>query len=124
LKPSGINVNTVFHKSNTELINSVSTDASKGHSIVLLDENGAGMNSLKFSDNLYNWLESGGSRLSFVIGGAEGLPNELKAEVYSKSKPSLSLSPMTFTHMFARTLLVEQLYRASEIRKGSGYHKE
>jgi 23S rRNA (pseudouridine1915-N3)-methyltransferase len=35
----------------------------------------------------------------------------------------LKLSDMTFTHQFARTVLAEQVYRGTEIRKGTGYHK-
>jgi len=71
----------------------------------------------------------GGSRLSFVIGGAEGLPMELKQQSGGGSSGSsssglLSLSKMTFTHQFARVVLAEQVYRAMEIRKGSSYHKE
>lgn len=64
-------------------------------------------------------LPTGGSRLVFVIGGAEGLPPSLK-----KSKELWSLSKLTFTHQWARVLLTEQIYRATEIKKGSGYHKE
>jgi len=71
---------------------------------------------------MYNWLELGGSRLVFVIGGAEGLPHELKYGL-KNGHNLLSLSKLTFTHQFARTLLMEQIYRASEIKKGSGYHK-
>jgi 23S rRNA (pseudouridine1915-N3)-methyltransferase len=63
---------------------------------------------------------TGGARLSFVVGGAEGLPPELKGAPYEL----LSLSKLTFTHQFARVVLAEQIYRGAEIRKGSAYHKE
>lgn len=55
-----------------------------------------------------------------MIGGAEGLPPELLEQ---GDRKMISLGMMTFTHQFARVLLMEQIYRASEIRKGSGYHK-
>ena len=63
-------------------------------------------------------MERGGSRLSFIIGGAEGLPAEVRADA-----TLVSLSRLTFTHQMARLVLAEQIYRATEIRKGSGYHK-
>ena len=120
LRPSNVEVETTWHKDNPALVKGVETDKSKGHSIVLLDPLGASKTSEKFSDNMYEWLDRGGSRLSFIIGGAEGLPNELK---YGGKPDMISLSAMTFTHQFARVLLIEQIYRATEIRKGSGYHK-
>ena len=133
LRSSNIGVETFWHKSDDDLIKGVVGDSSKGHSIVLLDPTGKSCTSEKFSENMYQWLDEGGSRLSFVIGGAEGLPPELKypsSHMEKKKIPKslmrpklLSLSALTFTHQFARTLLMEQIYRASEIRKGSGYHK-
>ena len=85
---------------------------------IALDPLGKSVTSEQFSELLFSALEAGGSRLSFVIGGAEGLPPELRAKAQL-----VSLSRMTFTHQMARLLLAEQVYRAAEIRKGSGYHK-
>jgi 23S rRNA (pseudouridine1915-N3)-methyltransferase len=121
LKPTNLEVTTHWHKNDEELLKNVETDESKNHKVILLDPLGKMCTSEVFSENMYNWLESGGSRLTFCIGGAEGLPNELR-DATSKSD-MLSLSSLTFTHQFARILLMEQIYRASEIRRGSGYHK-
>lgn len=87
----------------------------KESSYICLDINGAAYSSEAFSD----WFQKAGSRLSFVIGGAEGLSPRIK----ERAAQLLSLSPLTFTHQMVRLLLVEQLYRALEIEKGSGYHK-
>ena len=85
-----------------------------------LDPEGPQYTSEEFSAVLFSALERGGSRAAFFIGGAEGLPKELKRR---KRTELIGLSKMTFTHQMARLLLVEQIYRAAEIRKGSGYHK-
>ena len=118
LKSTNMKVSTQYHKNDIELIKGVESDESKSHSCVLLDPLGKMCTSEVFSEKMYNWLQDGGSRLTFVIGGAEGLPQELK-----HNRQMISLGMMTFTHQFARVLLMEQIYRASEIRKGSGYHK-
>eukprot|EP00581_Thalassiosira_minuscula_P017783 CAMPEP_0183722826 /NCGR_PEP_ID=MMETSP0737-20130205/14669_1 /TAXON_ID=385413 /ORGANISM="Thalassiosira miniscula, Strain CCMP1093" /LENGTH=151 /DNA_ID=CAMNT_0025953063 /DNA_START=135 /DNA_END=590 /DNA_ORIENTATION=+ len=121
LKPTNLRVTTQYHKSDAELIKNTEADESKNHKIILLDPVGKMCTSEVFSENMYRWLEEGGSRLTFVIGGAEGLPEDLKNG--GRKRGMLSLGMMTFTHQFARILLMEQVYRASEIRKGSGYHK-
>lgn len=124
LRPSKIEVETTWHKDNDALIKGVTVDSDKGYQVVLLDPLGKTKTSEQFSSDMYKWLDQGGSRLVFVIGGAEGLPSELKETKSGRPRPTLiSLSAMTFTHQFARMLLIEQIYRASEIRKGSGYHK-
>lgn len=64
-------------------------------------------------------LMKGSSRWNFAIGDADGFAPELLAQ----STWKWSLSPLTFTHQMVRLLLLEQLYRAVEIDKGSSYHK-
>jgi 23S rRNA (pseudouridine1915-N3)-methyltransferase len=86
---------------------------------ICLDPAGKQHSSEAFSDQLTQLLQRGGSRLCFVIGGAEGIPAALKA----KAKALFSLSKMTFTHQITRLILIEQIYRALEIDKGSAYHK-
>lgn len=85
---------------------------------ICLDPTGKLLTSEEFSQFLRKNLELGGSRLAFIIGGAEGLPPELKT-----TNMLLSLSPMTFTHQLSRLILLEQIYRAVEIDKGTAYHK-
>merc|ERR1712194_376138 len=72
----------------------------------------------EFADLLFEqWLTVDGGRVSFVVGGAEGLPEGLREGCYR-----LSLSNLTFPHRVARVLLLEQLFRAREVRAASGYH--
>jgi 23S rRNA (pseudouridine1915-N3)-methyltransferase len=134
LRPSNVEIDTTWHKDNVALMKGIDMDRSKNHKVICLDPTGTQQTSEKFTENVYQWLDQGGSRLSFVIGGAEGLPAELKYPSYSSDKKAsnkknsdapilISLSVLTFTHQFARLLLIEQIYRATEIKKGSGYHK-
>lgn len=86
---------------------------------VCLDICGIKISSENFSTTLLKILEKQGSNLTFVIGGAEGLSDSIK----SKAALSISLSELTFTHQLVRLILLEQIYRAFEIDRGSPYHK-
>ncbi len=90
----------------------------KEQDIIALDPLGKQFTSEEFSTFLSHCWQEGGARLSIVIGGAEGLPLLLK----QKAK-LVSLSTLTFTHQITRLILIEQIYRALEIQKGSQYHK-
>lgn len=118
-----IDVETIWHKNDAELVSSVMADRKKYHTVIILDPRGKTYSSELFSQKFYSWLHDGGSRISFVIGGAEGLPPELQQCISSTKDseylPSLSLSTLTMTHQFCRVLLMEQIYRATEIRKGT-----
>jgi 23S rRNA (pseudouridine1915-N3)-methyltransferase len=55
--------------------------------------------------------------LVFVVGGADGLPQEWRA----RADLLLSLSRMTFPHELARAMLTEQIYRAFATLRGHPY---
>lgn len=92
--------------------------AQKESSYLCLDPEGHLLTSEQFSAFLADQWEKGGSRLTLLIGGPEGLPADIK-----KGREKISLSPLTFTHQITRLVLIEQIYRALEIQRGSHYHK-
>lgn len=82
----------------------------------VLDEKGKGMTSPAFAEEVQKARDSG-CPLLFILGGSYGLNDAVKA----KGK-ILKLSDMVFPHELCRVVFLEQLYRATEINKGSGYH--
>ena len=104
----------VWAKDNSQLIEY----ANKESTVICLDPIGKLLTSEQFAVFFDQLWEKGGSRLTVVIGGADGLPNEFKQKY-----PLISLSPLTFTHQITRLILIEQIYRSIEIKKGSNYHK-
>lgn len=88
--------------------------------VVLLDERGQTFTSKGFSEYLQKRMNTGSKRLVFVVGGAYGFSEELRA----KYRRHVSLSPMTFSHQMIRLLLSEQMYRALTILRGEPYHNE
>ena len=105
----------IFAKNNEQL----SSFLEKEFCFIALAPSSKEVTSEQFASHVHLWLERFGSRLNFVIGGAEGIPSDITTRAFQ----TLSLSKLTFTHQIARLILVEQLYRASEIQKGSEYHK-
>jgi len=86
--------------------------------LILLDESGTQMDSVRFSLYLQKYMNSGVKRLVFVIGGPYGFSKEL----YHKAQGKLSLSKMTFSHQMVRLFFIEQLYRGFTILKNEPYH--
>src|SRR5579863_6846564 len=78
--------------------------------VVPLDEHGEQLSTLE----LAHWLEqqrANAQDLAFIIGGADGLAEE----VLAKGSRLWSLSRLTLPHALVRVLLAEQLYRASTV---------
>jgi len=88
-------------------------------SLVLLDESGETKTSLEIA----SWLSS--TKLdrdptNLAVGSSEGFSDSLK----ERADYLISLSSMTLSHELAAAVLMEQLYRASEINRGTPYHRD
>ena len=86
--------------------------------LCVLDVAGAPLSSEDFAKKIAALALDGVSNLTFAIGGAFGLSDELRRA----SDFRLSLSQMTFTHQMARLILTEQIYRAFKINRNEPYH--
>ncbi|CAE7818033.1 rlmH [Symbiodinium sp. CCMP2592] len=93
-------------------------------SLFVLDPLGEAMESETFAHLVLGVLQET-ARVSFAIGGADGLPEPLRPGCgeLARTVRHLSLSQMTFPHRLARVLLLEQIFRARELTIGSGYSR-
>ena len=88
--------------------------------VVVLDEKGNGLRSLDFASTLQNLQDTGERHIQFIIGGADGLTEDIKG----RANLLLSFGQQTWPHMLARVMLLEQIYRAQQILLGHPYHRE
>ena len=87
--------------------------------IIVLDERGADLTTVKLAQRLEGWMREGGDT-AFVIGGADGIDERIKQQ----ADDSIRLSSMTLPHAMARLVLCEQLYRAHSVVRNHPYHRE
>lgn len=86
--------------------------------LVVLDVVGKSVTTMQLSSILEKWLQQG-QDVSIVIGGPDGVSEELLA----KASLKLSLSALTFPHPLVRIILLEQIYRAWSILNNHPYHR-
>ena len=86
---------------------------------ILLDEKGKILSSFEFSKLISDWRNHGHNIINFLIGGADGVNENISKNV----DLTISLSNMTFPHMLSRIVLVEQIYRSETIINNHPYHK-
>lgn len=91
----------------------------KGAVICTLDERGRVMSSPDFANKLGGWRDAGRQDLALIIGGADGIDPDLRAD----ADFSISFGAMVWPHMLVRVMLAEQLYRAATILSGGPYHR-
>lgn len=90
-----------------------------GALLAILDERGRVESSPQFADRLAGWRDQGRGDLAVIIGGADGISPDLRAE----ADFALSFGKMVWPHMLVRVMLAEQLYRAASILSGGPYHR-
>jgi len=90
-----------------------------GAALLALDERGKTVTTQGLSVMLSDWMRDGSSP-AFVIGGADGLSDEVKG----RASKLISLSALTLPHQLVRVVLAEQLYRAWSILARHPYHRE
>jgi 23S rRNA (pseudouridine1915-N3)-methyltransferase len=83
---------------------------------ILLDPAGRALDSAAYI-GIVDTAERQGRDLVFVIGGADGLPQDWKP----RADLVVALSPMTMPHELARVVLAEQIYRALTALRGHPY---
>lgn len=90
----------------------------KGDYVIAMCVEGKNISSEELSDRIEN-ISMTHSTIDLIIGGSWGLSDALKKRADFK----LSMGKMTFPHQLCRVMLLEQVYRAFQISKGTKYHK-
>lgn len=89
------------------------------HYTIALEVSGKEWDTEKLARQIETWQLKSLS-VDFIIGGADGLANE----VLQQAQMHLSLSRFTFPHAFVQVLVLEQLYRAFCIINHHPYHRK
>lgn len=87
--------------------------------VCALDERGKSVTSRELAQRISD-AEQTFKRMVFVIGGADGLADEVR----TRSNFCLSFGKLTWPHLLVRGLLTEQLYRCQQIAVNHPYHRD
>ena len=94
--------------------------APSGSVTVMLDEKGKAFSSMELAKQLEQWRDRGTREARFVIGAADGH----SVEERGSADLLISFGPATWPHLMVRSMLAEQLFRATSILANHPYHRE
>lgn len=86
--------------------------------VITLEIDGDMLSSIEFANKI-DRLFITNSNITFIIGGSDGLDDDVK----NRSNYKLSFSRFTFPHQLFRVILLEQIYRCFKILNNETYHK-
>ncbi|MEP9354117.1 23S rRNA (pseudouridine(1915)-N(3))-methyltransferase RlmH [Xanthobacter sp. KR7-65] len=90
-----------------------------GAGLMVLDPRGKSLSSPDFARRIAVERDGGLAALAFVIGGADGLAEAVRA----RASDLIAYGSATFPHQLVRVMLAEQIYRAVTILAGHPYHR-
>jgi 23S rRNA (pseudouridine1915-N3)-methyltransferase len=94
--------------------------AQSGSVTVLLDEKGKALSSMELAKQLEKWRDRGTREARFIIGAADGHSSRER----DSADLLISFGPATWPHLLVRSMLAEQLFRATSILANHPYHRE
>ncbi|WP_405357424.1 23S rRNA (pseudouridine(1915)-N(3))-methyltransferase RlmH [Fusobacterium polymorphum] len=109
-------INISIEKESSEILKQISKSNSYN---ILLDLDGKEITSENMSKYIDDLKNKGISSINFIIGGSNGVNQELKNSIDMK----LKFSYFTFPHQLMRLILLEQVYRWFAISNNIKYHK-
>ena len=119
-------INTIRRKKNESTSNVVKEESKKiltkiksNESIIVLDEEGENFTTKELYLKL-QLMSHINSNLCFVIGGPDGISEELK----QKSSMNWSLTNLTLPHGLAKIVFIEQIYRLWTLESHHPYHRD
>lgn len=113
--PDSIPVDKALAKEGELILSKVNS----GDMCWVMDLHGKLLTSEELSEYMVKDFEKGGSVLTIVIGGSNGLA----PEVVKRADRRICLGNITLTHQMTRLIILEQVYRGFKIAKGEKYHK-
>jgi 23S rRNA (pseudouridine1915-N3)-methyltransferase len=87
---------------------------------ILLDEKGEQLGSAALAKKLEAWRDGGRREARFLIGGADGFGHAERCQ----ADLLLAFGRATWPHLLARSMLAEQLFRATSLLANHPYHRE
>jgi len=109
----------IDEKNNLKLEQKIIKQVKKRDYMIVLDEKGNTFTTLEYASLLKKTLVNFSS-IIFIVGDAYSVPNSISAH----ANTIFSLSKMTFPHMIARLIILEQTYRSFCILNNHPYHHE
>ena len=118
LEGRGVTLQTYSDRlTHDEYVSKVESAATNGN-LILLDENGESGTTEWMLVKWKRWRLSD-TTTHLAIGPVDGFEHKIVEQ-----HETISLGPLTMTYEMAAVVLLEQLYRASEIERGSPYHRD